>query len=402
MAGLPGALLPVSASRILWLSVSLVVNGWAQALPQPASPLEGAPGSRVIIAVQAQQADGKTRTLRMLLDTGAVTCMLDRRAAEGLLLGFPREVQVGGFAPGTRTAHRYSFRSLSLGGVARSQVPVVVMDLERSQRWSDSPVDGFLGMSFLEGTTFTLNPQSRAFHWGVAAPISRWIPLQPPLRDPRPLAKVTWGKGTRELLLDTGAEGTIYGLDLPLDGNCEIAGGLTGVRPIGVGYQDLLLFGESYPGTRVHSGGGQLILGAAFLCAGPTVFDFKEGRLGLSTDAQGALLRSPALSEEAFSPVAWNRRGPAPFLEVAELPTCNRWYRAGFREGDRILKVDSLGGETLNLTRLNALLILGRSLSFTVQRGKNVLQLLSPPETPIRWFRTPATTPATLEPGVHP
>lgn len=386
--------------RPFWFCLFLAAIGWAQ--PAPSVPLETAPGSRMVIPVQALHADGKPRTLRMLLDTGAVTCMLDRRAAEGLLVGVPREVQVSGFAPGTRAAHRYSFRNLSLGGHGRDQVPVVVMDLERSHRWSDNPVDGLLGMSFLEGRTFTLNPHARSFQWGIAAPIGRWIPLLPPTRDPRPLAKMPWGKGSLELLLDTGAEGTLYGVDLPLDGNCEIAGGLTGVRPIGVGYQDLNLFGEHFPGTRVHSGGGQLILGATFLCAGATVFDFKEGRLGLSTDAQDRLLRAPALAEEAFSPIAWNRRGTHPFLEVVDLPSCNRWYRAGFREGDRILSVEELSGPSLTLGRLNALLIQGRALPFALQRGKTTVNLLSPPEGPIRWFRTLEAPPATLKAGAQP
>ncbi len=345
--------------------------------------LELKPGTRPILQVQALHGDGKVRTLRMLLDTGAVDCVLDRRVAESLVVGPLKEVKIQGFGAGSRKAFRRVFRALTLAGRTRSQVPVVVADLAKSNRWLDAPLDGFLGMSFLGGCVFTLDPLVATFRWGAEVPNARWFPLEPHASDPRPYARLM-GE-SRPLLLDTGAGGTLYGLDLPLDEGCEVAGGLTGVRAIGVGQRRIQVFGETFEGTRVHSGDGQLILGAVFLLGGPVAFDLDQQRLGLAQDPQGRLHRAPARSGEAFSPIVWNREGRASFLEVVELPPCNRWFRAGFREGDRVLGVEGLDGP-LTLDRLNAKLLEGRPLRWTLERKGRAWTLTSPAEKEIQWF----------------
>ncbi|MDP2877647.1 MAG: retropepsin-like aspartic protease [Holophaga sp.] len=355
----------------------------------PAVPIEVSPGSRVVIPVQALHSDGKPRTLRMLLDTGATTCVLDRRAAEGLVVGPSKPLEVTGFAPGSRMAFQFTFRALSLGNRTQGNVPVLVLDMARSNRWSDEPVDGFLGMSFLEGTAFTLDPQAKTFRWGIAAPEVHWFPLLQHFRDVRPYVRMDAGEGLEEALLDTGAGGTLYGVKIPLGTDCELAGGLTGARPIGIGRRRIEVFGEAFEGTRVCSGGRQLILGAVFLCAGTTVFDFEKRRLGLSKDSVGRLQRAPANSGEVFFPIAWNRKGPVPFLEVAELAACSRWHQAGFREGDRVLEVEGGTDSSLTLNRLNAQIMNGYPLTWILQRGKQRFSLISPTEKEIQWFQRP-------------
>ena len=142
---------------------------------------------------------------------------------------------------------------------------------------------------------------------------------------------------------------------------------------------DLELFGESFRRRPIWIGGSSsAVLGASFLLAGPTCFDLKNRVIQVPVDSEGRLLRAPSVPSEVSFPICWNRKGREAFLEVAPMPTCHRWVRAGFRAGDRVLKVGS--EQELSLDRINTLIRDGQIRAWSVLRGNRTLELKNPRE----------------------
>jgi hypothetical protein len=332
-----------------------------------AIPIQCRPGERAIVTVEALSESGKPRLLRMILDTGAELCVVDEASAHGLVNGAFRLLEAGGFAGRRRHAMKRTLRQLRLGSVSQPSVPVLVMDLVERNKWMDEPVDGLLGMSFLAGRRFLVDPQRGCLVWDGQLPGGRVVAREV------------------EALADTGATGTLYLGSMPrrlaLDGDCELGGGIDGFVRLGKGRADLEVFGETFPRRPLWIGGSSTaILGAFFLLAGPTVFDFRAQKIELSQEPGGRLVRAPALPEEVSVPVCWNRKGKVPCLEVAPMPACHRWLRAGFRPGDRVLSVGSIPGGELTLARINTLIRDGQIRVWTLQRGEKVLELSNPRE----------------------
>jgi len=352
------------------------------AQPQAGIPIESRPGERVILKVEAKTDRGQTRTMRMLLDTGARFCVVDRASTPGLVTGMFKLLEATGFSGRSRHALKRTLIELRLGQVSQTSVPVLVMDLSERNKWQDEPVDGLLGMSFLEDRRFLVDPFQATFSWEGEVARPRTIPLK--ARDGYFYLPVQVAGKAQEALLDTGASGTIYVSSpppgIPLESDCEMGSGIDGFARLGRGRADLDLFGERFVRRPFWSGGSGAVLGAAFLLAGPTVFDLKGQVLQVSLDETGKLLRAPSLPGEVSFPICWNRKNPEAFLEVAPMPTCHRWYLAGFRPGDRVLAVGSDAGKGLTLTRLNGMLRDGQVLDWRLLRGQKPIQLRNPSE----------------------
>jgi hypothetical protein len=346
-------------------------------------PIQCRPGERAILEVEAVTEAGKPRTLRMILDTGADLCVVDATSAKGLVNGLFQRMEATGFAGRRRTTLKRTLIGLCLGKVSQSSVHVLVMDLGERNKWLDEPVDGLLGMSFLRGRRFLVDPVQARFVWEGEVPSRRSFPL----RSRGSYFYVPMRLAGRELeaLMDTGASGTLYtaftprGLTLEVD--CELGSGIDGFVRLGRTRADLELFGEFFRRRPIWIGGSSsAILGSAFLLAGPTAFDLEKGQIHLSVDAEGKLLRAPSMPTEVSFPICWNRKGREPFLEVAPMPDCHRWYRAGFRTGDRVLAVGPAAERELSLSKLNSLLLEGQVLPWSLRRKDRILELQNPSE----------------------
>jgi hypothetical protein len=247
-------------------------------------------------------------------------------------------------------------------------------------------VDGLLGLSFLAGRRFTVDPGRRVLVWNGPPIPGREVPFRFFHGDPRPWVDLKVGARSERALVDTGAGVALVLPDgaakVTLLPECDTVGAVDGTRTIHEGRASLEAFGETFPGRRAVLGGSHPILGVPFLLAGPATFDLDRARLTLAL-VEGRLPRpDPAREGARTLPVAWNRSGPHPFLEVEALPTCHRWHRAGFRRGDRVLAAGSLAGATLTLEALDGLLREGRLLDWTLQRGKAHVMVKNPNEDP--------------------
>ncbi len=334
---------------------------------------------KVILQVEALHADGTWRTLRMMLDTGAQSCLLATDSARGLTAGTFTPTAMAGFAGGSRPALARRVRAFRSGAQRQADVPALVTDLEEVNRWLDEPLDGVLGLSFLRDRTFTVDLGAGTLTWGGAPAPGREVPLQPRGADPRPWTEVRLGGKRHTALVDTGAsvalvvpEGTSGLRLLP---ECDLAAGVDGSRTIHEGRLAVDALGEHLAHRKALVGGGTVILGVPFLLAGPATFDLKGGRLTFGL--QGAHLPAwdPAREGARSLPVAWNRRVDPPRLEIQDLPHCHRWYRAGFRKGDQVVAVGPLQGRGLTLEALDRHLAQGRLYRWTLLRkGQEVLR----------------------------
>jgi len=346
-------------------------------------PIQCRPGERAILRVQAESEKGGTRFLRMILDTGAEYCVVDRASAPGLVNGRFQLLEATGFAGRKRQSLKRTLIGLRLGSVYQSSVPVLVMDLGERNKWLDEPVDGLLGMSFLAGRRFLIDPFRACLVWEGELSSYRSIPLK--RRGSFRYLPIKVAGGETEALMDTGASGTLYASSLPrglaYEADCEMGSGIDGFVRLGRTRADLELFGDFFRRRPIWIGGSSSpILGSAFLLAGPTVFDLERDLIHLPMDAGGKLLRAPSMPTEVSFPICWNRKGPETFLEVAPMPSCHRWYRAGFRAGDRVLAVGSTPARELSLARINALLLNGEVLVWSLQRKQRGLELKNPSE----------------------
>lgn len=343
-------------------------------------PIEARPGERVILKVEAKRKDGTYRTLRMILDTGAKSCVVDAASASDIVTGMFKLLEATGFSGRGRRALQRTLRELRVGEASQTSVPALVMDLSERNKWQDEPVDGLLGMSFLEGRRFLVDPHRACLVWNGSFAPSRSIPLK--AHQNYFYLPVFVAGNKVEALMDTAASGTLYVGHLPRGlaflADCEMGSGIDGFVRLGKTRADLKVFGENFARRPIWIGGSEAVLGASFLLAGPTQFDLKEHVIQVPMDAQGKLMRAPSVPDEVAFPICWNRKGRLPFLEVAPMPTCHRWYLAGFRAGDRVLNVGN--ASDLTLARINSLIRDGQAFDWSLQRGKQALVVKNPRE----------------------
>jgi predicted aspartyl protease len=129
----------------------------------PAWPPESLPQLGWVEVPLARSADGLTvveaeavgERLLLLLDTGAATLALDRRAAERLALPLEAtSAKAAGLGAGGVAVQSARLPPLALGPFTAPAAEAVVLDLatvNRSRvRRGDRPLDGVLGAAFLE------------------------------------------------------------------------------------------------------------------------------------------------------------------------------------------------------------------------------------------------------------
>lgn len=193
---------------------------------------------------------GRAMKFRFILDTGSTHCVLDSSISgsffwEEGVNGQIRESTGRGTALPVVVIKR-----LEAGGMTRDGIPALRMDLKGSTlgRFQDDPVDGILGMSFLQGTRFVLDLARKQVEWwqkprpdGVTLPLifrSGKVPLVRLSVD---------GKGG-ECVLDTAMGG---GLALPRSLRPEGQGRFALTQ----GATDLKQTGDSLRVAEVVAGG---------------------------------------------------------------------------------------------------------------------------------------------------
>lgn len=371
--GLLIAFFAISAFR------SLSIAGDVQGIP-----IECEPGGKAYVSAQVTGARGRQSPARMLLDTGASAIVLDwdfaRRA--GIVLGKMKKTK--GFAGRPKPVMESKVNRLEVGSAVAQGIDVLLMDLETTNRWRDVPIDGLLGMPFFRDKRFVLDPKARLLYWNASIKEGRRITLKPGRLSPFISIKVQ-GK-TLDALLDTGAGGWLIVATTPdgvaLETNCHTGAGVDGTTRRNMTRSEVDIFQEHFSGvSTIVSGSKEAIIGTGFLTGAPVEFDFQNGSIVLALGADGRLLGpyNDHVYVYGYCPVWWNRRNKEPFLEIAPLEPCDTWYKTGFREGDRLVKVGEKSAQSLSLKTLNEMLANGKSFPWLLLRKGLEVTCFNPP-----------------------
>ncbi len=335
----------------------------------------------VSVTLHSMKSWDTTRTFRFLLDTGASCCIVDWSVPSEFFWDEPQtETTAKDIANQSIVAPTVLLKRVEVGTVIRDGVFATRMDL-RNQigRFQDQPVDGILGMSFLRGTRFVIDPNTNRLIWwgyhfspGVAVPLSEspggpWIHIR---------------LGNQEVLatVDTGMSG---GVDLPMALKPKGEGGAT----VSMGLSGVLVAGSDVMVNRLEAGSSAWVnltvgfqsedkmgrIGVDVWMAAPVCFDFITNHLTFSQDAAGNL---PIRRESNRNlPLQWDRNGRVPRLLVFLVKPGSAMERAGCKPGDELIQVGSLQGPMLTRRAVQDLVASGVQHIWIIRRNGVELKL---------------------------
>ena len=311
---------------------------------------------RPLVTVNFRGSDGKTRALRCLLDTGCAVTLIHKGVPKACLdQDRTRSLHIRD-AAGRDITSQVGEADIEVGGIQR-KVLASRVDLERTRKWQDQPIDAVLGMDFLVGTKIILDPAMGVATWNPAEDLQGTV--VPCAFNSQRIPTVTLQAGGRDCLavVDTGCADAfaLPGTYMPEWGGTAVAtvGGLGGHEASTLAMVPRISIGQASwtnaTATIWKKPNG--LLGCGALLAGQVEFDFAAGRVILGGSGQRSVLHhAPEI------PVAWDRLGAHPCLRVALLGHGTLLERAGAHVGDQVLKVGDLEGPGLTREALLALL----------------------------------------------
>ena len=368
--------------------VSAVTAGRADPPPPPVATPYHDDGTGVIVDVllSARRPDVPDRVFRFLLDTGAMFNVVDLSVPPAYYWNEPDDA---GLAPATvkdassadLPAKFVALKSMTIGGIAKSGQVALRMDLRSSSlgRSQDRPVDGLIGMNFLRETRFVIDPRTHQIQWGAVADGHRvklyfnegLVPVLPGLIDGT----------TAPFTLDTGDGGGFSGPGDP-DGpgpfETVYGGGLSGVMVEGsrVSLDKVEANGRSWrhaPGVVYSVPGTPISVGRCILLAAPLGLDFIHNWVIFEPGADGDLQTSACSGPEMG--VEWLWVGDRRELRIGALGPHSGMARAGFKAGDRIVRVGALNGDALSIRAIGDILRPAQPVEWEVQRDGKALRL---------------------------
>jgi predicted aspartyl protease len=337
----------------------------------------------VSVTLHSLKNPNMTRTFRFVLDTGSGWCVVDQSVPseffwdENQIEANPRDVANQVVASSTVLLKR-----IEVGGLTRDGVIASRMDL-RNQigRVQDHPMDGILGMSFLRGTRFLIEPKENRLRWwgyhfspGMTVPITLgnggvpWLTLR-------------LGKQEAMAILDTGMSG---GVDLPPDlrpkgeGEAMVTTGASGKQMAGsqmiVDRLDAGTGAWTHLPVNFESEGSTGRIGTDVWLAAPVCFDFITDNLTFSIDAEGNL---PIRREPSRKlPLMWDRSGDIPHLVIVLVKPGSALEKAGCKVGDELIQVGDFRGQAITRRAVQDLVASGAKHTWIVRRNGQSASLI--------------------------
>lgn len=370
--------------KTLWvvsLVFSLGLPARAEVRPKgPITPLEVDELGLLIVKVRlsSKKPGVPARDFRFIFDTGATFNVLDYSVPTDFYWDEPEKPKGTSSTVGDATGQRIAVRNVSLkhlefAGMVREDLMAIRLDLKGTMlgRIQDEPVDGILGMNFMRGTRFVLDPIAREIRWWQDIPGHR-IPLAYDTSD-HPTLTVKVAGTDVPYTLDTGDNG---GFQMPGDADASdhpepfLYSGASGEVKQGktVKMDRLESGGKAWvkvPLDLVKRGEGGTSIGREVLCAAPLGLDFIDQWATFTLDAQGNL---PFRKAPARPPLFWDRRPEGNRLRVAPVNPISRWAKAGAKEGDEVLAIGALTGKALTLRSATALSNQAEAQTWRVRR----------------------------------
>ncbi|HQL48355.1 MAG TPA: aspartyl protease family protein [Holophaga sp.] len=363
------------------LALGLGLSARAEVRPTGSiTPLEVDENGLLIVKVRlsSRKPGVADREFRFIFDTGASLNVVDASVPSEFLWEEPEKPKGASSSVGDYTGARIATRivclkRLEIAGMVREDLMAYRMDLKGTLLGSlqDEPVDGILGMNFLRGTRFVLDPVAREVRWWHSLPGHR-IPLAYTGSD-HPALQVKIGGTEVPCTLDTGANG---GIQVPGEIGASdssepfLFSGASGEVKEGraVKMGRLECGGKAWvdiPLEVVKPGEGSPNIGREVLWAAPMELDFIDQWATFTLDARGHLPYRKAPSRVVLR---WERRPDGQRLRVGPVNPGSRWAKAGLMAGDEVLSVGTLEGSALTLRAVAALQERGPALAWRIRR----------------------------------
>jgi len=363
------------------------VHTRAEVRPKGATmPLEVDENGMLIVKVRlsSKKPKAQDREFRFILDTGASLCVIDPSVPQEFLWDEPEKPSGGTSSVGDSTGKAIATRivclkRLAYAGMVREDLMAYRMDLKGTMlgRLQDEPVDGILGMNFLRGTRFVLDPTAAQIRWWQDIPGHR-VPLSIS-QEANPTLTVRLSGTDVPCMLDTGDNG---GFRMPGDAQASdhpepfLYSGAAGEVRQGKRVQVGRIEAGGRPWVKVpldlvKFGEGGALIGREVLLAAPLGLDFIDQWVTFTLDAQGHL---PYRVMAPRPPLAWERKAGGKRLRVVPVNPSSRWAKAGLMEGDEALEVGPLKGGALTLRAVRAFSDQGDAHTWLIRReGKTLL-----------------------------
>lgn len=371
--------LPILVSLVL----ATIPGGAEERKTVPTTPITLDENGLPIVSVtlHSMKSWNVTRTFRFVLDTGSSACILDLSVPSEFFWDEPyTDTTVHDIASQDTAAQTVLIKRIEVGQVSRDGIIATRMDL-RTQigRFEDQPVDGILGMSFLRGTRFLLDPKASRLVWwenhfssGVTLPISD--------SPDGPLIKLRLEGQETSVLVDTGMSG---GVDLPIE--LQPKGDVRATETIGL--SGVRVSGSEVLVNRLEAGSSAWInvpvgfhrkeknggIGVDVWLYSPVCFDFITNNLSIPQDAAGNLPIRREISRRL--PIIWDRKGGTQRLVVFLVKPGSAMEKAGCKIGDELLQVGALQGVALTRRSVQDLVATGAKHVWVVRRNGQEVNL---------------------------
>lgn len=375
------------ALALLGLLFSLV-RAEEPSMTMPLVPnLHGLP----LVQVQLFRADGSSKDVLMIVDTGSEMTAVDRSLDAEFWT--PNKdmanvtVDVVAASGVNVPAQPILLRQIRCGPWSRMAPMAIRLDLTALNQTMDAPIAGAIGMNLLRGQCFRLDFRHQVLRWGGQAEGEYLRDLSFNKRDGIPLIKVDVDRRRLEFICDTGAE-TFMSVSeqdaKPFKKERDPRSMGVDVDLAGTGSQKVIqtLSGSVGVGSKVWCApkvevDESSLLGAAAMW--PSVwFDFKRNRVGFAVGPSGCLESKPPVKQpfHAF----WDRSGVPARLVVVGVKPGSLYESAGIRAGDVLQAFGELRGDQLNLASLRQAVLAQKTRWVTVERKGQVMKIELPEE----------------------
>jgi hypothetical protein len=336
------------------------------------------------VFIHTLAAHEKPKAFRFALDTCSSVCAIDSSIPPNF---FWDDLATNLVWTGPKTSCILPvvvIKRMQVGGMTRDGIAAFRMNLKESMlgRFQDDPVDGILGMSFLQGTRFILNlSEKRMEWWGKPWPKGTTLPIR---YDSRKSPFVSLQLDGREGECWLGTAITV-GIALPWNlrpegkGQPIISHGIDGLVDAGETLEvpEINAGSDAWKNVKVSFQKQQMgEIGLDVWSGGAACFDFVTDRLTLTSSEEKGLMihRNPILR----LPLSWDRKGGTPKLSVHFVKTGSPMESAGFHAGDEIVRVGPLPSGSLSRRAIQDLVAKGAPLRWILKRNGQSVQLVFP------------------------
>ncbi|MDP1830938.1 MAG: aspartyl protease family protein [Geothrix sp.] len=337
-----------------------------------------------ILKASLTAKNGSNKSVRMLLDTGTSTTVLDRSVSSAFVSTAGPETTARTSFGGELNVEPIIIHKLELAGISVEELTGLRSDLSLFNRTEDLPIDGIIGIDVIKKFKFILDLKNREIIWG-GNPNGFYLQKVAYTETGTPTVTLTISNKKITALVDTGDNGALElteddyahfksNADMISDGTQVDATRLSKESIVHVSPRAVNLGGKSWCNIYIVSRPGLVLSRLGIGAMWDSIwFDFQNNQIGLAIGSSGCFnshgpIRMPI---HAF----WDRTGSMPKLVVVGVKPNSYYEKIGLKSGDTLLGVGEIGGEELSLVNLEKTLRGEPRVNIKIERNGKIIQL---------------------------